>query len=54
MRWQRTESGRVRADVSSTIYKISSNRPNDRARMRGLGRLATDGVVLPNSPADKE
>jgi hypothetical protein len=37
-RWQRTESVRARADVFSTRYKISSNRPNECTWMCGLGR----------------
>jgi hypothetical protein len=37
-KWQRTESARVRSDVFSTRYKVSSNRSNDRTWMCRLGR----------------
>jgi hypothetical protein len=36
----------VRQDEFSTRLNVASNRPNDRPWMAGLGRLATDGVVL--------
>ena len=56
----RRRRARVRSDASSTRYKISSNRSNDRTRMCGLGRLARDGVMSPEwldqrrIPADEE
>jgi hypothetical protein len=47
-------SGQGEIGCLSTRYKISSNRTNDRSWMTGLGCLAMDGVVLPNSPAEGE
>jgi hypothetical protein len=41
---------RVRADASSTRYKISSNLSNDQPGMADLGRIAVDGVMSPERP----
>jgi hypothetical protein len=35
----------VRPDAGLTRLNVASNRPNDRPRMAGLGRLAKDGVM---------
>ena len=47
---QRTRSGRVRADVFSTRYKISSNRPNGGTGMYRLGRSEAGAEALRSGP----